>query len=121
MGLCPWGTLGDGKFKSDEDRRKSEERAAGEVSEQQVKVSAALEKMPKEKGASITEGALAYVMHKASYIFPICGGRKTDHLKGSIDALVPNEEMAEIDNAWLFDVSILDLLGPDASGSQGAG
>jgi hypothetical protein len=56
---------------------------------------------------SITGVALAYVMHKASYVLPTCGGRKTDHLKGNIDApalSLSDEEMAEIDNAWPFDV-----------------
>jgi aryl-alcohol dehydrogenase-like predicted oxidoreductase len=49
------------------------------VSEQQVKASAAL-------GASIAGVALAYVMCKALHVILICGGRKTDHVKGNIDA-----------------------------------
>lgn len=47
-------------------------------------------------------------MHKALYVSPICGGRKTDHVKGNIAALalsLSDEEMAEIDNAWPFDVN----------------
>lgn len=121
-GLCPWGALRDGKFKSDEDRREGEGRGAGEVSEQQIKVSAALGKLAKEKGVSITGVALAYVMHKASYVLPTCGGRKTDHLKGNIDALalsLSDEEMAEIDNAWPFDVGFpLSFLSQTPAGAK---
>jgi aryl-alcohol dehydrogenase-like predicted oxidoreductase len=70
MGLCNWGALGGGKFKSDEDRKTSEGRGAGGLSEQQVKVSAALEKLAKEKGSVITAVALAYVMHRDPYVSP---------------------------------------------------
>jgi aryl-alcohol dehydrogenase-like predicted oxidoreductase len=47
-------------------------------------------------------------MHKAPYVSPISGGRKTDHVKGNITALalsLSDEEMTEIDNAWPFDIS----------------
>jgi aryl-alcohol dehydrogenase-like predicted oxidoreductase len=105
MGICPWGALGGGKFKSDEARQKSGGRA-GEATEQQIKISKALEKLAKEKYAAITGVALAYVMHKAPYVFPICGGRSVEHLKGNIDALslqLLDEEIQEIDDAWPFD------------------
>ena len=91
------------KFKSNEDRRKREGRGAGEASEQQAKVSAALEKLAKEKGAAIKGIALAYVMNKAPPFFPICSGRKTEHLKGNIEALalsLSGEKIREIENAW---------------------
>ncbi len=45
-------------------------------------------------------------MHKAPYVFPICGGRKIDHLKGNIEALrleLSSEDVEEIDNALPFD------------------
>lgn len=81
--------------------------------------------MAKEKGASITGVALAYVMHKAPYVFPICGGRKTDHLKANIDELalsLSDEEMAEIDNAWPFDVGFpLSFLSQTPAGAKGPG
>jgi aryl-alcohol dehydrogenase-like predicted oxidoreductase len=123
MGLCPWAALGDGKFKSSEGRRKSEGSGAGDVSEQQVKVSVAVEKLTKKKGASITGVALAYVVHKAPHVFPIYGGRKTDHLKGNIDTLtlsLSDKEMAEIDNAWPFDVGFpLSFLSQTPAGAKG--
>lgn len=45
-------------------------------------------------------------MHKTPHVYPICGGRKIDHLKGNIEALglkLSPEEMAEIDEASGFD------------------
>ncbi|KAI4261694.1 MAG: hypothetical protein L6R42_003115 [Xanthoria sp. 1 TBL-2021] len=55
--------------------------------EKDVKVSAALEKLAKAKNTILTSVALAYVWHKAPYVFPIVGGRKIEHLQGNIDAL----------------------------------
>jgi aryl-alcohol dehydrogenase-like predicted oxidoreductase len=50
------------------------------VSEQHVKVSAALEKLVKEKGTAVTGVSLAYVIHDAPYGFPIAGVRKINPL-----------------------------------------
>ncbi len=65
------------------------------------------ERLAKEKGTQITSVALAYVMRKAPYVFPIVGGRKVEHLKGNIEALkveLSDQEMDEIDGAVPFDV-----------------
>jgi len=66
--------------------------------------------------------------NKAPYNFSICGGRKTDHLKGNIDALalsLSDKEMAEIDNAWPFDVgfplSFLSFLSQTPAGAERPG
>jgi aryl-alcohol dehydrogenase-like predicted oxidoreductase len=71
---------------------------------------------------STTGVALAYVMHRASHVLPTCGGRKTDHLKGNIDALalsLSDEKMAEIDNAWSFDVGFpLSFLSQTPAGAK---
>jgi hypothetical protein len=51
--------------------------------------------------------ALAYVMHKTPYVFPIVGGRKLEHLKGNIEALsleLSDEDMKEIEAATPFDI-----------------
>lgn len=51
--------------------------------------------------------ALAYVTHKAPYVYPIVGGRKVEHLKGNIEALalkLTTEEIDEIEDALDFDV-----------------
>ena len=107
MSLAPWGALGGGNFKSEEQRKNTEGRKeAYPLSENEIKVSKALEKIANAKGTLITSVALAYVMHKAPYVFPIVGGRKVDHLKGNIEALgivLNDEEIAEIEKAMDFD------------------
>lgn len=105
MGLAPWGALGSGTFKSEEERKKAEGRAAA-ASEDQIKTSRVLEQIAKKKGTLITSVALAYVMHKTPYVFPIVGGRKVEHLKGNIEALtlrLTKEDMEAIEGAAPFD------------------
>ncbi|KAM5348020.1 hypothetical protein ACJ41O_007844 [Fusarium nematophilum] len=105
MGIAPWGALGGGKFKTEEQRRAQEGRKV-EASENEVKASKVLESIADRKGTIITSVALAYVMHKTPYVFPIVGGRKVDHLKGNIEALtveLSDEDIQEIDSAVEFD------------------
>ena len=106
MALAPWGALGGGKFKSEADRNSSnKEGRIGDASETQIAVSKVLEKIAKKKNTVITSVALAYVMHKTPYVFPIVGGRKVDHLKGNIEALgleLTTEDMKEIESAAPF-------------------
>lgn len=110
MGLAPWGALGQGWFKSREDFKNREDgRKAGEQPEKYVKIAGVLEDIAKKKGPNtqITGVALAYVMHKAPYVFPIVGGRKVEHLKGNIDALsidLSEDEIDEIEAVEPFDV-----------------
>lgn len=114
MGIAPWGALGGGHFKTQAMRDEMEKtgdkgRVPMRSNENAEKVSAVLEKIAKTKGANIpiTSIALAYVMHKTPYVFPIVGGRKVDHLKGNIEALgieLSPEEMKEIDGAAPFDI-----------------
>ncbi|KAF7560534.1 hypothetical protein G7046_g3626 [Stylonectria norvegica] len=106
MGIAPWGSLGGGKFKSDEQRKANEGRQV-EASEVDIKVSQALEQIAQRKGTAITSVALAYVMHKTPYVFPIIGGRKIDHLKGNVEALtlqLSDEDIKEIEGAVPFDL-----------------
>ncbi|KAI0377780.1 Aldo/keto reductase [Hypomontagnella monticulosa] len=106
MGICPWGALGGGKFKTEEQR----ESAAGrkeEAREADIKVTKVLETIAKRKGTIITSIAQAYVTSKAPYVFPIVGGRTIDHLKGNIDALaikLSTEDIKEIEAAVPFDI-----------------
>lgn len=52
------------------------------------KVCLALEKVSQEVGAkNITAVAIAYVMQKVPYVFPIVGGRKIAQLHQNIEAL----------------------------------
>jgi aryl-alcohol dehydrogenase-like predicted oxidoreductase len=51
-------------------------------------MSAALEKVAKEVGAKhITAVAIAYLMHKTPYVFPIIGGRKVEQLEANLESL----------------------------------
>jgi len=112
MGLAPWGALGGGNFKTEEQRRAQAEkqnagRNMGGPSDAQIAISKVLESIAQKKGTVLTSVALAYVMHKAPYVFPIVGGRNVNHLKGNIEALrlqLTQEEMDEIDNAVPFDL-----------------
>ncbi len=64
-------------------------------------------------------------MHKTPYVFPICGGRKVDHLKGNIAARalsLSDEDMQQIDDAWPFDVGFPSNFMSDApSAPKGPG
>ena len=97
MALAPWNVLAGGKIRSDEE----EERRAqsGDIgrgvpgyewrrNERERTMCAALAKVAEEIGAKhITAVAIAYVMQKAPYVFPIVGGRKVEHLEANVEAL----------------------------------
>ena len=111
MGIAPWGAIGRGWFKSKEEYQRAdrEGRKMADQPEKYARIAAKLEEIANRKGKNvlITSIALAYVMHKAPYVFPIVGGRKVDHLKGNIDALgvkLSQEEIDEIDAAEPFDI-----------------
>ncbi|OAX36584.1 hypothetical protein K503DRAFT_289140 [Rhizopogon vinicolor AM-OR11-026] len=51
-------------------------------------MSAALEKVAKGVGAKhITAVAIAYLMQKVPYVFPLIGGRKVEHLEANLESL----------------------------------
>jgi aryl-alcohol dehydrogenase-like predicted oxidoreductase len=54
MALAPWGALGGGHFKTDEQRKSSEGRKLGEADEAAIKVSKVLEDIAKRKNTIIT-------------------------------------------------------------------
>jgi aryl-alcohol dehydrogenase-like predicted oxidoreductase len=78
-------------------------------------VSQALESIALRKNAKITSVALANVMYKAPYLFPICRGRKIEHLQANIDALTLSlsaADLDEVEQALDFDLGLaLSLLG----------
>ncbi|UNI13458.1 hypothetical protein JDV02_000203 [Purpureocillium takamizusanense] len=105
MAICPWGAVGGGKFKTEEQRQRADGRNTG-YSETDIKVSLALESIASRKNSTLTSIALAYVMHKAPYVFPVAGGRKIEQLKANIEALtigLSDDEIKEIENAAPFD------------------
>ncbi|KAF4598933.1 NADP-dependent oxidoreductase domain superfamily protein [Pleurotus pulmonarius] len=99
MALAPWNVLAQGRLRSDEEERKRHESGEGgrtffvasgkwTRSEVEIKASHALEKVAKEVGTEhISAVAIAYVMQKTPFVFPIIGGRKVEHLKANIEAL----------------------------------
>ena len=82
MGIAPWGAIGAGAFQRKADQGKSKDgRSAKELNENEIKVSAALEKVADEIGIeSVTAVALAWVMSKYPYVYPIVGGRKVEYV-----------------------------------------
>jgi len=108
MALAPWGALGGGNFTTEAKRKANEKgRNMYPPSETQIKISRKLEAIANKKNTQITSVALAYVMHKAPYVFPIVGGRKVEHLKENIEALgleLSDEEIDEIDAESDFQV-----------------
>ena len=110
MGLLPYGTLGQGRFQSEASFAEREKNILGRklkpYSSLDMSVSKVLEKIATAKGTDITGIALAYVMHKAPYVFPLIGCRKVEHLKGSIAALglaLSSENISEVGKAYNFD------------------
>lgn len=104
MGLAPWGALGGGQFKSEE-QRKAQEGRTQRNDEAAINISKTLEAIAKRKNTLLTSVALAYVMHKTAYVFPIVGIRKVEHLRGNIEALsieLTPEEIKEIEDTVPF-------------------
>lgn len=109
MGLAPWGALGRGMFKSAEayNAADREGRKSGPQNPKYERISKKLDELAQKKGTQITSIALAYVMHKAPYVYPIVGGRKVEHLQGNIEALgvkLTQEEIDGIEDAEPFDI-----------------
>ncbi|KAF1832216.1 Aldo/keto reductase [Decorospora gaudefroyi] len=112
MALAPWGAIGGGNFKTKAQRENPEDggrKMKMMVVGTEEKVSDVLEKIANTKDPvpPVTSVALAYVMHKTPYVFPIVGGRKVSHLEGNIQALglrLTPEEIDEIDGAYGFEM-----------------
>ncbi|CZR60122.1 probable aflatoxin B1 aldehyde reductase member 2 [Phialocephala subalpina] len=109
MGLLPYGTLGQGRFQTEAAFKERERNNPGRKKKPtslEKAVSKIMEGLAKEKGTALTSIAMAYVMQKAPYVFPLVGGRKVEHIKGNIDALnvdLTEEDVAKIDAAYNFD------------------
>ncbi|GLB44427.1 putative aryl-alcohol dehydrogenase [Lyophyllum shimeji] len=117
MALAPWNVLAAGKFRTDaeeEARRQTGENGRTmlgpqwERNEKERKVSAALEKVAAEVGTKhITAVAIAYLLQKTPYVFPIIGGRKVEHLMANIEALdiaLTDEQIAYLESVADFDI-----------------
>ncbi|KIK57459.1 hypothetical protein GYMLUDRAFT_86885 [Collybiopsis luxurians FD-317 M1] len=116
LALAPWGVLGGGKLRTDaEEQRRKDSGEKGRTvlsdwlrNENEVKVSHALEKVAGELGLGDNIGAvaIAYVMHKTPYVFPIIGGRKVEHLQAnikSLDIILTEEQIKFLEEVIPFD------------------
>jgi aryl-alcohol dehydrogenase-like predicted oxidoreductase len=125
MALAPWGALGSGKFQSKKaiEARKQEGETlrsiqGAEQSENEVKMSEALCKVAAEHGIeSPTTIALAYVMSKYPYTYPIVGGRKIEHLRDNMKCLeitLTEKQVKYLESVIPFDPGFpSNLIGPD--------
>lgn len=108
MSIAPWGCLGGGHFKPTSGTGDSTDgRTINVGSGREESVAEVLERVSRRVGAPMTSIAMAYVMHKAPYVFPIVGGRKVEHLKGNIEALgleLTEEDVKEIETGYDFDI-----------------
>ncbi|CAL5868445.1 uncharacterized protein PFLUO_LOCUS2670 [Penicillium psychrofluorescens] len=111
MGLCPWGAIGGGAFKTaaqrEEIAKSGNPGRAVEASETDLAVSKVLETVAARHNTIITSVALAYVMRKTPHVAPIVGGRKVEHLQGNIDALaleLSDKDVEEIESAYNFEI-----------------
>lgn len=114
MAIAPWNVLAGGKIRTDaEEKRRIESGEGGRTlfgewlrTEEERKVCAELEKIANELGAkSITSVAIAWIMQKAPYVFPIIGGRKVEHLQANLEALeiaLSDEQIQKLDNIVPF-------------------
>lgn len=125
MALAPWGVLGTGKFQSRTAIKEREQKGEGlrpiqgsEQSEDQAKISEALCNVAAEHGIeSPTVIALAYVMSKYPYTYPIVGGRKVEHLRDNMKCLkiiLTEQQIEYLEGIVPFDLGFpSNLIGPD--------
>ncbi|KAI0074597.1 aryl-alcohol dehydrogenase [Panus rudis PR-1116 ss-1] len=117
LALAPWDVLAGGKIRTDaEEQQRRETGEKGrftygpewERTEHERNVCLALEKVAKEVGTdSIQAVAIAYVMQKAPYVFPIIGGRKVEHLHkniGALDVVLTEEHIKYLESIVPFDL-----------------
>ncbi|EJF65059.1 Aldo/keto reductase [Dichomitus squalens] len=116
LALAPWNVLAGGRIRTDEEeerRRQTGEngRTANRPDWQRTpderKMCKALEEVAKQVGAkSIQAVAIAYVMQKTPYVFPIVGGRKVEQLEDNIEGLniaLSEEQIKYLEGVLSFD------------------
>ncbi|KAI8994130.1 Aldo/keto reductase [Trametes punicea] len=116
MAIVPWNVLAGGKIRTDaeeENRRRTGEKGrtflthGWERNETEKKMAKVLEEIAAEVGASnIQAVAVAYVMQKNPYVFPVVGGRKVEQLKANVEALdvaLSDEHLKRIESVVPFE------------------
>ncbi|KAI8989167.1 hypothetical protein BD414DRAFT_415083 [Trametes punicea] len=145
LALAPFNVLAGGRIRTDEEeerRRQTGEkgqfvfrsrlgsivklslgrtisRPDWERTENEKKVCQALEEVAKQVGAtSIQAVAIAYVMQKTPYVFPIVGGRKIEQLQANIEALdiaLSDEQIKYLESILPFDLGFPHAMIGDGS------
>ena len=106
MAIAPWGAVGSGAFKTEEQWNDPNRRPSSNATDAQKAVSKVLETIGKEKNTTLQSVALAYLMHKAPHVFPVVGGKSIEQMKQNIAAMelsLSKEEIERIDDATPFD------------------
>ncbi|GJJ13425.1 hypothetical protein Clacol_007679 [Clathrus columnatus] len=133
LALAPWSVMGGGRIRTDEEEQRRKETgengrtlftSSWERTEDEKKVCRKLEEIAKEIGAkSITAIAIAYVMHKTPYVFPIIGGRKVEHLHANLEALditLTPEQIKDLESVLPFELGFPhNIVGSDTVGANG--
>jgi aryl-alcohol dehydrogenase-like predicted oxidoreductase len=125
IAIAPFGAAGSGKFKTKAqimEREKTGEDSFRNYQSQtdvEANMSLALAKVASELGVkSLTVVALAYVLAKAPYVFPVVGGRKIEHMMENIEALkikLSGEQIRELESVWQFDLGYpTTMIGADS-------
>ncbi|KAF9046364.1 NADP-dependent oxidoreductase domain-containing protein [Panaeolus papilionaceus] len=98
MALAPWNVLASGKFRSDAEE--AHRLASGECG--RTLMSSEWLRNNQEKRVF----AIAHLMHKAPFVFPIVGGRKVEHLHANLEALeisLSDEQIIYLESVVPFD------------------
>ncbi|KAI5119358.1 hypothetical protein M0805_008514 [Coniferiporia weirii] len=132
LALAPWNVLAGGRLRTDaEEAKRAETGEKGREllgmnwmrNDNEKKMCAALEKVAKEVGTEhITAVAIAYLMQKTPYVFPIIGGRKVEHLMANVEALkisLSDEQIKYIESIIPFDPGFPNTFVGDGTTSIG--
>lgn len=110
MGILPYGVLGQGRFQTEQGYKEREKGHDGRtmvpLTEHDKKVSKVLEEVADAKGVELLHVALAYVLQRVPYVFPIVGQRTVKHLESSVNALsvsLTEEEIKKVESAYSFE------------------
>ncbi|KZO96852.1 aryl-alcohol dehydrogenase AAD14 [Calocera viscosa TUFC12733] len=123
MGICPWGVVGQGKFRTqaqlEERRKQGNLRGGADLTEDEKKISAALEQVSNEIGqpGNVTGVAIGYAMHKQAYVFPLIGASKVKYLLENIEAVkikLTPDQIQFLESAVHFELGFPhNFIGPD--------
>lgn len=128
MAIHPFGVLGAGYIRSpDAPAKQGGRQTPHMLIGREAQVSAVADKVAKRHNVPITSVALAYVLQKAPYIFPMVGGNSVEKLKLNVDALsleLTPKDVAELDKGYDFDVgfphNFINMAGSAPQGPQDA-